>query len=161
MRVVTRDSKNATPMENAEIKISLLAASGGSPVHLYSGVTDEGGVANVVFNIPANAENDQTLVIQTDSILGSDTIKRSVTIARDYKVLLTTDKPIYQPGQDIHIRTLALSTFDLIPAVEQDLEVIIADGKGNKVYRKTLRTSIWGIAGIDLRLAPEVNTGAY
>ena len=50
----------------------------------------------------------QVLVIETHSRLGTDRIERPVTMQRDYRVLLTTDKPIYQPGQMIHIRALAL-----------------------------------------------------
>ena len=68
-----------------------------------------------------------------------------MTVERDYRVLLTTDKPIYQPGQVIHLRALALGTFDLTPAAGQALEVTIADGKGNKVFRKTLTTSDFGV----------------
>ena len=30
-------------------------------------------------------------------------------------ILLTIEKPIYQPGQTIHLRSLALRAFDLVP----------------------------------------------
>ena len=70
-----------------------------------------------------------------------------MTVSRDYRVLLTTDKPIYQPGQVIHLRALALSAFDLTPAAGQPFEVTIADGKGNKVFRQSLTTSDFGAAG--------------
>jgi len=161
LRVVTRDSKNAEPIENAAIRVSLQPVNGGGPILLYEGVTGEHGAADVVFKLPADAEPDQTLIVQTSSELGSDTIERSVTLVRDYKVLLVTDKPLYQPGQQIHIRTIALSAFDMIPAVEQEIEITIADGKGNKVFREAIKTSNWGIAAVDFRLASEVNTGAY
>ncbi len=84
-----------------------------------------------------------------------------MTLQRDYRVLLTTDKPIYQPGQTIHLRALALSTFDLKPASGQPLEITIADGKGNKVFRQQLTTSNYGAASADFQLASQVNRGAY
>ena len=161
LRVVTRDSKDAAPIENAEIRVSLRPDSGGDALLLYEGYTDEHGDAEVVFDLPVEAEPDQTLIIQTSSSLGSDTIEQPVTLSRDFKVLLTTDKPIYQPGQQIHIRTLALSTFDLTPAMEADIEITVADGKGNKVFRRELKTSEWGVAAVDFQLASQVNTGAY
>ncbi|MCP5097497.1 MAG: alpha-2-macroglobulin, partial [Chloroflexi bacterium] len=71
------------------------------------------------------------------------------------------DKPLYQPGQLIHLRALALSTFDLTPAAVQELQISIADGKGNTVFRETLTTSGYGVTATDFQLASEVNTGPY
>src|SRR5690606_17483464 len=84
-----------------------------------------------------------------------------VTLRRDYRILLTTDKPLYQPGQVIHLRALALSAFDLQVAAGRELEITIADGKGNTVHRETLTTSDFGVAATDFQLASLVNTGNY
>ena len=161
LRVLVRDSKDGTPLEDAEIQVDLQPKEGGKAMPLFQGKTGVGGTAEVSFRVPADAGRDGTLVVKTRSSLGSDTVERDVTIEREYRVLLTTDKPIYQPGQLIHLRALALSTFDLLPAVSQPLEVTIADGKGNKVYRETLSTNEYGVAFTDFQLASEVNTGAY
>src|SRR6185369_13306249 len=72
-----------------------------------------------------------------------------------------TDKPIYQPGQTIHVRALALRAFDLAPAARGEVLMEIEDGKGNKVFKKTLTTSEYGIAQADFTLADEVNMGDY
>src|SRR3990172_7724200 len=76
-------------------------------------------------------------------------------------MLDNTEKPIYQPGQVIHLRALALSAFDRVPASGDEIEFIIADGKGNKVFRKTIESSAYGVAAEDFQLANEVNTGDY
>jgi len=161
LRVVTRDRKDATPLANAEIRVSLKPDNGSETIMVYSGVTDNRGGSDVVFNVPTDIGIDHTLVVQTTSELGSDTIEQPISIDRDYKILLTTDKPIYQPGQEIHMRALALSTFDLVPNRGKEIEFIITDGKGNKVYRKSFETSDWGVVAADFRLASEVNTGTY
>jgi len=161
LRVLVRDSKDGAPLENAEVQVALRPKDGGKTVPLYSGATGSGGTADITFRVPADASPESTLTIETHSSLGEDKVERPVTIERDYRVLLTTDKPIYQPGQVIHVRALALSTFDLVPAAGQPLEVTIADGKGNKVFRQTLTTSSYGVAFTDFQLADEVNTGPY
>ena len=161
LRVVVRDSRNASPLPGAEIKISLKSTKSGKSNQVYRGTTDNEGTANVSFKVPEDGEPDQTLLIETRSRLGSDTLERPVTLERDYRILLSTDKPIYQPGQVIHVRALSLSTFDRTPAKSQGLEVVIADGKGNKVYKTKLTTSLFGVASTDFQLANEVNTGAY
>ena len=80
---------------------------------------------------------------------------------RDYKVLLTTDKPIYQPGQQIMVRALALGAFDQRPAAGSAVELTIADAKGNKVFKQTATTSEYGVASWTFQLADEVNHGNY
>jgi hypothetical protein len=161
LRVVVRDSKDGAPLEGASIKVSLRPAEGGKALLVYTGETGPQGAADVAFEVPEDTAPEQILVVETRSTLGSDTTERPISVQRDYRLLLTTDKPVYQPGQTIHMRFLALSTFDLLPAQGQELEVVIADGKGNKVFRKKLTTSDFGVAAADFQLASEVNTGNY
>lgn len=157
VRVLVRDGSSGQPLANASVEAQLQPAGGA----VFSGATDASGTALVRLKVPADAAAEQTLVVNTRSPLGSDRVEQPITVERDFKLLLSTDKPIYQPGQEIHLRVLALSAFDLTPAAGQEMEVIIADGKGNKVFRQKVTTSEYGTAWTDFQLAGEVNTGAY
>ncbi len=161
LRVAVRDVRDASPVARAALKVSMRPQSGGKAVTLFEGTTNEHGTADVSFQVPETEDPAQNLIIETRSNLGRDELERPVTVKRDYKVLLTTDKPLYQPGQTIHIRALALGAFDLHPAEGQPVEFVVADGKGNKVFRKKVTTSQYGIAAVDFVLADEVNTGRY
>jgi hypothetical protein len=161
LRVVVRDSKDASPLPNADIEVALKPATGGRAETVFTGRTDQNGTTEVLFQVPDVEESQQILVVKTTSDLGSDFVEQAVTLDRDFRILLSTDKPLFQPGQIIHLRALALSTFDLTPADGEDLEILIADGKGNKVFRETLSTSAFGVAATDFRLASLVNTGPY
>lgn len=162
IRVLVRDSADGSPLAGAQVKVSMRPAEGaGQPVEVFNGQTDAQGTAAVQFRVPDALDGEQILVIETRSQLGSDRVERAVKLERSYRVLLSSDKPIYQPGQVIHLRALALSAFDLAPAVNQPLEIIIADGKGNKVFRRTLTSDEFGVSAVDFTLANEVNTGAY
>jgi uncharacterized protein YfaS (alpha-2-macroglobulin family) len=161
LRVVVRNMNDQTPLPNASVEVALQPQAGGRAIPLFEGITDAAGSVDVSLLIPEDIDPAQNLVIKTKSEFGQDSLEQPVTIDRDYKILLTTDKPLYQPGQVIHIRALALSTFDLVPAAANSIEFIIADGKGNKVFRKSLETSDFGVASIDFQLATEVNTGPY
>ena len=161
LRVVVRNSLDGAPLPDAAIRVSLKDQDGAGQTPLYQGKTDVLGLAEVVFRLPENLDPKQVLVIETRSPAGVDTIERPVTVARDYRVLISSDKPVYQPGQVIHLRLLGLSAFDLAPAAGQPVEFVIADGKGNKVFRKQLTTSDYGVASADFQLAGEVSTGNY
>lgn len=160
-RVVVRNSKDASPLAGAQVTASLAPSGGGPATPIFNGSTGTSGSVEVTFHVPADAAPDQTLVVETHSSLGSERVERPVKLERDYRVLLTTDKPLYQPGQIIHLRALALSAFDLKPAAGETLVVTIADGKGNKVFRKELATSEFGATSTDFQLAGEVNVGVY
>jgi hypothetical protein len=161
LRVAVRDVHDASPVAGATLKVSMRPQSGGKAVTLFEGTTNGHGTADVSFQVPETEDPAQNLIIETRSDLGRDELERPVTVKRDHKVLLTTDKPLYQPGQTIHIRALALGAFDLHPAAGQTVEFVVADGKGNKVFRKKVTTSQYGIAAVDFVLADEVNTGRY
>ncbi len=102
-----------------------------------------------------------TLEIQTASAWGKEKLERAVNVKADVKVLLVTDRPIYQPGHLIHLRALALRPFDMKPVAGKELQFEVEDPKGNKVFKRTLKTSEFGIASVDFQLADEVNMGDY
>ena len=80
-------------------------------------------------NLP---EGQYTIRVEASSGKGNSAIERAVTLKRSFKVLLTTDKPIYQPGQTIHIRSLTLATADMRPPVGRDMVIEVKDAKGLK-----------------------------
>ena len=166
LRVVVRDFKTTQPVADAVVAVKMQPQSGGKALTLYEGRTDAAGTAQVQFTVPDGVDPQQTLVVETRSGKGKDRVEQAVRVERDYKLLLTTDKPLYQPGQTIHIRALALSTADLRAACSSgddcpSVEFTIEDPKGNKLLRETARPSEYGISALDFTLADTVNSGLY
>ena len=161
LRVVVQEVGSGQPVAGAAVKIGLQAETGGPITSLFAGVTDDSGSLPVSFRVPAEAEAEQKLIVETESAAGSDRLERPVAIERDYRLLLTTDKPLYQPGQTIHLRALALSKLDLTPARGATVNFLVEDAKGNKVFRQSVATSDFGIAAVDFTLADLVNQGNY
>jgi 5-hydroxyisourate hydrolase-like protein (transthyretin family) len=161
LQVQVQRHDNAEPVADATVEVSLRPRNGGRATLLYTGTTDADGRASAVFTVPDVDDPAQDLVVETRSSLGHDQLEQPVSVKRSYKVLLTTDKPIYQPGQQILVRALALSAFDQVPASDSQIELVIADAKGNKVFRETATTSAYGVADWVFQLADEVNHGNY
>jgi hypothetical protein len=128
---------------------------------LFQGQTDNRGETLAQFQLPEVAPGQYTLEVVTKSALGEEKLTNNVTVKEDAKILLVTDRPMYQPGHEMHIRALMLRPYDLKPVADTELVFEIEDGKGNKVYRKSEKTSEYGIAHIDFQLASEVNMGDY
>ena len=67
------------------------------------------------------------------------------------KVYPPWGQPMYQPGQTIHLRALALNAFTLKPRAG-DVQVEVLDSKGNQIFSRKLALSEFGIASADLTL---------
>jgi uncharacterized protein YfaS (alpha-2-macroglobulin family) len=148
------------PLSGATVSVRLRSADG-KEVMRTQGQADKDGVAVVQLSIPPVPPGSYKMEVVTQSALGEEKLERDVKIKTAPKVLLVTDKPLYQPGQRMHLRALALQSFDLRPVAEKEITFEVEDAKGNKVFKRSLETSAYGIASADFDLADEVNAGDY
>ncbi len=160
IRAIVQDFNTGAPLPKAAVTMRLVSVKSGESVTVYEGRTDEHGSVAAQVKLPEGLEGAQRLVVETRTSRGSSKLERSLEVRREAKLLLTTDKPLYQPGQTIHIRALGLNIGDLTP-VSGEIEFVVEDPKGNKVHRQATAASAWGIASLDFTLASEVNFGAY
>ena len=161
VRVLVRNLNTDKPIPGAQVDVGVQSRAGGAQM-LYTGRTDAYGTADVRFQVPEDMPYESELVIQTRSRLGRDWVVHPVNMVSDVRLFLTTDKPVYQPGQTIHMRVLALQALTLKPLEEGAVvDLLVQDGNGNKVFRQSVGISSYGIASADFALASEVNQGSY
>jgi uncharacterized protein YfaS (alpha-2-macroglobulin family) len=148
------------PLAGARVEVRLRDKDG-QQYPLYGGKTGEDGLVRADLKVPAVAEGQYTLEVATRSDLGEEKLQRPVQVKSGAKILLVTDKPLYQPGQVIHIRALTLRPSDLKPVAGNELVFEVEDAKGNKVFKRAQALSDYGVAAADFQLADEVNMGDY
>jgi len=162
-RVVVMDHTQAAPIHGAAVRFLLEGGEAGTaPVDLGLYHTDTDGTVHATLAVRDVPPGSRTLTVRASATgLGVNSVSRPLEIVRKDQVLITTDKPLYQPGQTIHIRALALRRPNRTPAAAEDITLEVADSKGNKVFKKPQKTSDFGIASADFILADEVNMGEY
>ena len=159
IRVLVRDHTRSLPIAGAQVRLAIEGR--GISLELGNFVTGQDGSLSDAVHIPDVPPGKYDLIIDSRSDVGEDHVVQSVTIKRAYKVYVTTDKPVYQPGQAIHMRALVLNEMSLEPFVNQPILFEIFDAKGNKVFKSNLNSSNYGIASCDFELAREINLGRY
>ena len=159
LRLVALDHATGEPVQNATVSFAI--TDGEKMTVLFRGRTDERGTVDAAFRLPEDLVGEHKLVVKVRSSIGEDLIENPITIKKEHKILLTTDKPLYQPGQTIHIRSLSLSAATLEAAGNADAVIEVQDAKGNKVFKRATKTDRFGIAAADFVLANEVNAGLY
>jgi A-macroglobulin TED domain/Alpha-2-macroglobulin family/MG2 domain/Carboxypeptidase regulatory-like domain/A-macroglobulin receptor binding domain/Alpha-2-macroglobulin bait region domain/Macroglobulin domain MG3 len=76
------------------------------------------------------------------------------------KTLVTTDKPLYQPGQMMRLRAL-LFTPSRHALANQDILFKVDDPEGTTVYRSVVKSSRFGIASTEWSIPDNVRLGDY
>lgn len=152
------DPATAAPIANAKVELSVQA---GDEIVTSETVTDDNGHAAGEVPVPEDALGEATLTIKVLGENVSEVEELPITIVRSRKILLTTDKPLYQPGQTVHVRALALRTGDKAPEAEQEATLEIEDAKGNKLTRELITTDAYGIAATTFKIARQVNLGTW
>lgn len=159
VRIVATEPVTGRPLSGASVDVYLNDDESENLV--FSGQTDEFGTLSATVQADEALLGSRTLHVVIDSELGIEEIDRPVQVERAERVLITTDKPLYQPGQTIHIRTLSLRRGDLLPAANRPITIEVLDGRGNKILREDVETDEFGIASTQLRLARELNMGEF
>lgn len=159
LRVVVNNSADNQPIANAKVDVQMRQA--GLARTIFSGQTDATGSAPVQFQVPADWEGGAELVVATESDLGQDEVVAPIRLQRAYRLLLSSDKPVYQPGETIHLRTLALGTVDSAPASGAVTRLEVFDSAGRQILSQEQQSSEFGIAATDLPLAVDAPLGQY
>src|SRR6516162_1292633 len=97
MRVLVRDRTSGRPVQGARVELSV--HNKGTTIRLGSFRTDATGTLPDSLAIPDIAPGQYELVLDTHSSLGSDRITKQLEVLQPTRLFLSSDKPIYQPGQ--------------------------------------------------------------
>jgi uncharacterized protein YfaS (alpha-2-macroglobulin family) len=160
VRVIVTDTKNEAIPGSGTVRIEL-AAPGDHAQALFTGRLNRRGTTEAQFRLPARVAGNYQMRYVVDTPIGSTEFTQAVRIEQKAAILLTTEKPIYQPGQMIHVRALALDQANHEATAGRKLTLEVEDSRGNKVFKKLTQTDGFGVASAEFGLAEEVNLGTY
>ncbi len=160
VRVIVTDSHSEVIAGWSTVRIDLLTGDQKGRT-LFTGRLNRRGTTEAQFHFPAGMVGSYQLRYVVDTPIGSTELTQPVRLEDKVSILLTTEKPIYQPGQTIHVRALALDRAHHAAAAARKLTFEVEDSRGNKVFKKATQTDKFGIASAEFGLADEVNLGTY
>jgi hypothetical protein len=160
VRVIVTDSQNQLISGRGSVQIELLIPDQKNRL-LFSGRLNHRGTTEAQFIFPSSLVGSYQLRYLVNTSIGSTEFTQPVRLEDKVSILLTTEKPIYQPGQTIHVRALALDRANHAATPNRKLTFEVEDSRGNKVFKKATQTDKFGIASAEFELADEVNLGTY
>jgi len=153
-------SENSSfPVENVSVEVTLSGA--GKHQVLARGVTDPQGNMNARFQVPLWAKGKYVLAVEASDSVQKTTQKHTVQLSAAARILLQTDKPLYQPGQTVHLRALSVRSQDGRPLQSGTIRFTVQDSRDNRIFIREQPVSMFGIAFTDVPLAEELLLGKY
>ncbi|EEF57983.1 MG2 domain-containing protein [Pedosphaera parvula] len=159
-RILVRHRATGSPVQNAKVGLNL-SSKFHSTINLGTFYTGADGSLGDNINIPDLPPGSYQLTVDVSSRLGRDKLIEKMEVQHAVRILLSSDKPIYQPGQTIRLRSLVSNTRTQAPFTNEPVTFEVSDPKGNKVFKETHKVSSFGIASADFVLASELNLGNY
>ncbi|MCA9546373.1 MAG: hypothetical protein KC613_18335, partial [Myxococcales bacterium] len=163
VRLMTRDPNSGEALTDLPVTVGIERGEGDEVefTALFQGRTDALGQLAAQLQPGEDLVGAGNLVVRVETPTGPQEMRAQVAVERATKILVTTDKPLYQPGQTMHLRALALRRPNLGPDADTKVIWEIFDGKDNKVERVETRTDDFGVTSFQFKLAREVNMGRY
>ncbi|MGI5835835.1 MAG: alpha-2-macroglobulin family protein [Chloroflexota bacterium] len=110
---------------------------------------------NLELALPRLAQGEYQLQLTGSSF----TAESSVRIEDGTLLFVESDKPIYKPGQTVHLRAITLDP--QLKPVSGPVTLEVMDAKGLKVFKRDVNTDDYGMASLDLPLSAEPNFGVW
>jgi len=154
-------SRNLEGENLKNCKVEILIEEWNKKIKIYDGKISEKGSTVARFKMPDVAEGKYNLQIKTISEAGESIITKQIGIYREHKILLTTDKPVYQPKQTIYIRALVLDKITDRARNKMPVTIEVTDADGTKFFKQKKLTSKFGIVSAECPLSDLLKEGNY
>ena len=126
-----------------------------------SAVSDVTGFATLEFQIPAAVEDtDPELKVTGRRGILNETAETEINVDRQTLIMVSTDKPLYQPGQILHTRVLMFDSSRHALANET-ATITVADPESSTVYREEVTSTRFGVANVDWQIPDNARLGDY
>jgi anti-sigma factor RsiW len=159
MRVRVTNHQTRQPVPNVPVDLELLGQ--GEVVKLANFTTDGQGTGTPRFTLPDWPDGTYKMRVRAKTEGRDEKLESMIELKRSWRLMLSTDKPVYQPGQTILMRSLGLRKPDLKPVAGQNAVFTITDPKGTMIFKQRTVTSKYGITAAECPLATEILEGQY
>ena len=111
--------------------------------------------------LPQVDDGDYLLRTKTTSKIGDSSVDLKLPLYAPARIHLLTDRPLYEPGNLVQFRALALRARDLSPIDNRPGTWLISDPSGNVLLEEKAPAKEWGVVAGDFPLADDADEGSW
>jgi uncharacterized protein YfaS (alpha-2-macroglobulin family) len=161
VRLRVLSSTQGQPLAGQKVQVSMEIGNDEDKIVKREVTTDAGGNAVVTFQLPAKPEDDDgevTATVVRGGFNEETSIKFEFPGPPPPRITMSTDKPLYQPGQTVHVRLMAFGP-DKRALAGKKIDLTIEDEEGQEQFQKKVTTSAFGIATADWEIPKLLQLG--
>lgn len=163
-RIRTANPVNARPVKGVAVSGELKFDGGNKPLVFRASATTGGdGSAYLEYDLPRsigdNRDNGELTITARRGALVEEA-RAEVSVEQKPRIILTSDKSLYQPGQTMHVRALVFDPSEHA-AADAPVTLTLEDEDEQVVFRTEAKTSRYGIASADWVIADNARLGSY
>tara|TARA_R110002096_G_scaffold436051_2_gene666293 strand:- start:38414 stop:41464 length:3051 start_codon:yes stop_codon:yes gene_type:complete len=150
------------PIEKYKASFFLVDAAGSQtplPIKGKWEQLDESKRATVV--LPQVDDGDYLLRTKTISKIGPSVVDMKLPLYAPARIHMLTDRPLYEPGNTVQFRALALRASDLSPIDNRPGSWIVTDPSGEVLLEEKAPAKEWGVVAGDFPLAEDAAEGTW
>ncbi|MFN8006045.1 MAG: MG2 domain-containing protein [Terriglobia bacterium] len=126
-----------------------------------AGNTDSNGYLVLSLSLPAtHVAGDLELVVEARNGGTKRNARNDLKVGSPSRILVQSDKPLYQPGQTLHIRALIFGDERRALAAKK-IYLQVEDEDGTVVYREERTSSKFGVIAADWTIPDRIKLGDY
>jgi hypothetical protein len=131
------------------------------PLASAAATTDANGYAVLSMSLPADL-HDRDLEVAVEAQRGTTKKKaeNDLKVGAPSRIFVQTDKPLYQPGQTLHIRALIFGDEHRAIAAKK-IYLQVEDENGTVVFRNERTSSRFGVVATDWTIPDRIRLGSY
>lgn len=120
------------------------------------------GTLHPVFQLKDDMIGPVRLTVTAESPDGIQRLFKDLRVEPEPLVTyISTDKPLYQPGQTVHIRSISFDPVTHSAASDRSVTLTVRNPQGVMVWQQKVRTGDFGVAAHHFGLATGIPTGSY
>jgi hypothetical protein len=161
VRVLTSHPVLGRAVGGVAITAQVRANAGESPLASATGTTDANGYAVLLISLPAETQaHDLEVAVQAQRGATKRSAENDLKVGAPSRIFVQTDKPLYQPGQTLHIRALIFGDEHRALAAKK-IYLQVEDEDGTIVFRDEHMSSRFGVVATDWAIPDRIRLGEY
>lgn len=159
--VAPNDERRTEPVTRFTPQVSLVTAKGETQLAVKKGWEQSGASLQAEVELPKVNDGDYTLRTRVTSPIGEALLDLPLPLYTPARVHVLTDRPLYEPGNTVKFRALALKASDLTPLEERPGTWRVKNPDGEELLEERAASGAWGVVSGSFPLDRGAKSGTW
>jgi hypothetical protein len=155
------DARQTEPITRFTPNLSLVTAAGETALAPKKSWSTSGTSLRAEVELPKVNDGEYTLRTRVSSPVGETMLDLPLPLFTPARVHVLTDRPLYEPGNTVKFRALALRASDLAPLEERPGTWRVTDPDGEVLLEEKAPTGPWGVVAGSFPLDRGAKSGPW